>query len=105
MKDPMLVPAAEDPRMVWIGYPDVAAPDRFAVPDETAEIIYVYVPLDVACRWQAAGPKDRRTLHLRFHPTPEDDRRLARVRERYSRRAAAALDMWDHTPKGRIGEL
>lgn len=100
MKDPMLVPNADDPRMVWIGYPHIAAPDRFAVPDETEGIIYMYVPLDVACRWLAAGPADRRTLLLRFHPTPEDDLRLARAGERYARRAALSLDLWDHAPKG-----
>lgn len=103
MKDPMLVPAAADPRLIWIGYPHVAAPDRFAVPDEAAEVIYMYVPLDVACRWHAFGRDDGRRLELRFQPTPEDDRRLDRFRETYVKQAALALDNWDHAPKGRLG--
>nr|CAA9268738.1 hypothetical protein AVDCRST_MAG63-2826 [uncultured Armatimonadetes bacterium] len=101
MRDPMLLDGADDPRLIWIGYPDVAGVDRFAVPDEAAGIVYLYIPLDLACRWDAAGTADGRTLHLRFRTTPEDDARLARARERYSRRAAAALDLWDHAPRGR----
>lgn len=100
MRDPMLAPDTADPRIVWIGYSHVAAPDRFAVPDEAGGRIYMYVPLDVACRWLAAGPRDRRTVHLHFHPTPEDDARLTYHRARYEEQAALLLDSWDHAPKG-----
>ena len=99
MKDPMLVAGAADARFVWVGYPHVAAPDRFAVVDEDAAVIYMYVPLDIACRWHAAGPADARNLELRFHATPEDEGRLATVRDRYRRRVAVELDRWDHAPR------
>ena len=102
MKDPMFVPEATDPRLIWIGYPDVAAPDRFVVPDEEAGVLYMYVPLDIACRWRAMGPADDRNLVLRFAPTEADENRLARVRAAYSARAARALDLWDHAPKGKV---
>lgn len=103
MKDPMLVCDADDPRLIWIAYPDVAAPDRFAVPDEASQVIYMYVALDIACRWLAAGKSDGRRLELRFHATTEDDLRLTRVRNRYQQRAAASLDLWDHAPRGIAG--
>lgn len=107
MKDPMQLAYADDPRLIWVGYPHVAAPDRFAVPDEAAGVIYMYVPLDVACRWDAEQSRlaaagdtvDERMLEIRFHTTPDDEARLARARERYGRRAALALDLWDHAPK------
>lgn len=101
MKDPMLVSGAADPRFVWIGYPDVAAPDRFAVVDEKAALVYLYVPLDTACRWLAAGRADKRNLMLHFHKTAEDDARLSSVQAYYSARVARSLDLWDHAPKGR----
>ena len=99
MKDPMFTPGADDPRLVWVGYPHVAASDRFAIPDDTNQIIYMYVALDAACRWHAAGPTDHRTLELRFHPTPEDDARLATTREKYVLLAKRSLDLWDHAPR------
>lgn len=107
----MLLSGADDPRLVWIGYPDVAAPDRFAVADEAMGLIYMYVPLDTACRWNveqdrlaaAGADTDGRTLVLQFQRTEQDDRRLARTRDSYTARAARSLDLWDHTPKGRIG--
>ena len=106
----MLLAGADDPRLVWVGYPDVAAPDRFAVADEAMGLIYMYVPLDLACRWHAeqnrladaGGSADQRTLVLQFHRTEQDDLRLARTRDSYTARAARSLDLWDHTPKGGI---
>ena len=100
MKDPMFSPGADAPCYRWIGYPDVAAPDRFAVPDEAAQTVYVYVPLDTACRWLALGPTDVRRLELRFHRTDEDDSRLAAVREKYLPLVKRSLDLWDHAPRG-----
>lgn len=97
----MLLGYADDPRMVWVGYPEIAGSDRFAIADEAAGVLYMYVPLDMACRWFAHGPTDKRALELRFHATPEHDTRLAQARDRYSRQAALALDQWDHAPKGR----
>ena len=99
MKDPMFCPGADAACYVWIGYPHVAAPDRFAVPDEATRTVYVYVPLDTACRWLALGPTDARRLELRFHPTAEDDARLAAIREKYVPLAKRSLDLWDHAPR------
>jgi hypothetical protein len=101
MNNPMQMQCADDRRLVWVGYPEIADPDRFGVPDEAAGVLYLYVPLDVACRWLANGPTDDRVLQIRFHRTDEDDARLARARERYAKQAARSLDLWDHTPKGR----
>jgi hypothetical protein len=92
--DPLSLPDADDPRLTWVGYPEVAHPDRFAVAEGDA--VYVYVPLDLACRWLAAGKDDGRRLELVFHPTAEDDARLASHRSRYLARVAKALDLWDH---------
>jgi hypothetical protein len=100
MKDPMFCPNAADTHLIWVGYPDVAAPDRFAIPDAATRIVYMYVPLDVACRWQACGPRDKRTLELCFHVTPEHDARLAATRNKYVPMAKRSLDLWDHAPRG-----
>lgn len=96
MNDPMLTPGANDPRYVWIGYPHVASPDRFVVPDDASQTVYLYVPLDAACRFLLNGLRDGRRLELRFHPTPEDDARLVRARDKYVPLAKRSLRLWDH---------
>jgi hypothetical protein len=94
--DPLTLPDADDPRLLWVGYPHVASPDRFAAADSVEGIIYLYVPLEHACRWLAFGNPDRRRIELRFHPTEDDDARLAVHRSRYLEKVAVALDTWDH---------
>ena len=94
MKGPLFFDGPERPDWFWIGYCEIASPDRFVV--DEGEVRYIYVPLDAAARWQSRNPRSARNLELVFHPDPVHDARLASRREKYLQRAEASLAVWDH---------